>query len=137
MSGNLTSGVARTIAGGTFFNEFAQYFMPGAILTFQLSLTSNPQTSAIPDEFSFQLIDKTGTQISTTDPTGSNSLIVIDLIGSSLVPQVYSTTRDGVTITPMLAGTTVPEPASAWLVIAVLGGMGFCVPFRSPTSPLI
>lgn len=119
VSGDLGSSVELNTSGGTFFSEFSQYFAPGASVTFQLVLTTNSQTSAIPDEFTFQLIDRTHNEVSTTDPSGSNSLIVIDLIGSSLSPQTYTASGDGLTITPVLSGT-VPEPSTLILVAIIL-----------------
>jgi hypothetical protein len=68
-------------------NEFSQYFTPGNMLTFELDLTNNPQPGGTPDEFTFQLIDNTLDEVSTTDPSGSDSLMIIDLTGSMLAPR--------------------------------------------------
>jgi hypothetical protein len=115
-SGSLGSIVTLSTAGGTFFNEFSQYFNPGGVVTFQLDLTNNVQPSGTPDEFTLQLIDRTMAEIPTTDPSGSNSLAVIDLTGAALQPQIYTTNGDGVAITPQLSTVnSVPEPASVWL----------------------
>jgi hypothetical protein len=113
-SGTLESIVTLSTSNGTFFNEFSQYFNPGNVLTFQLDLTNNVQPAGTPDEFTLQLIDQTLNEISTTDPSGSNSLAVIDLTGAGLQPQIYITNGDGVTILPELSTSTspVPEPAT-------------------------
>jgi hypothetical protein len=121
-SGDLGSTVTLNTSGGSFFNEFSQYFTPGSMLTFQLDLTNNPQSSGTPDEFTFQLIDNTLVEISTTDPSGSNSLVIIDLTGGALQPEIFTANGDGVTIAPRLSSPTsaIPEPSIAWLVESVL-----------------
>ena len=130
-SGSLASTVSLSTTGGSFFDEFSQYFTPGDNLSFALDLTTNAQSSASPDEFTFELIDKTGGQISTTDPSGSGALIVIDITGVNLQPQVYTTDGDGVTITPQIAAqvSSVPEPpAKGFLatVVIVTSALVFC-----------
>ncbi len=117
-SGNLSSTVTLNTSGGTFFSEFSQYFTPGNLLTFQLDLTNAAEPPPTPDEFTFQLTDKTNAEVSTTDPSGSNSLIIIDLTGSALSPQTYTANGDGLSLTPQLA--PVPEPRMVWPV-AVIG----------------
>ena len=116
-SGDLTSTVTLNTSAGSFFNEFSQNFTAGDTLTFRLDLTNNAQPPPTPDEFTFQLIDKSNAEIPTTDPSGSNSLVVIDLTGSELRPQVYTTSGDGVRITPQVSSqvSSVPEPESMWL----------------------
>jgi hypothetical protein len=121
-SGDLVSIVTLNTSGGSFFNEFSQYFTPGSVLTFQLDVTNNPQPGGTPDEFTLQLIDDTLGEIPTTDPSGSDSLVIIDLTGGTLAPEVYTTNGDGVTITPVLSPATsaVPEPSAFWLAATVL-----------------
>jgi hypothetical protein len=121
-SGDLGSTVMLNTSGGSFFNEFSQYFTPGSLLSFQLDLTNNPQSSGTPDEFTVQLIDNTLNGISTTDPSGSSSLVIVDLTGGTLQPEIFSTNGDGVIATPQLLSTTsaVPEPSNAWLIGPVL-----------------
>ena len=111
-SGSLSSTVLLSTSGGSFFNEFSQFFIPGPILTFQLDLTNNPQSGGAPDEFSFQLIDKTGHGLTTTDPSGSNSLFLIDLTGSPLTPLIFTANAEGFTTTPAIVQST-PEPSTA------------------------
>ena len=121
-SGDLSSTVALNTSGGSVFNEFSQYFAPGSMLTFHLDLTNNPQSSGTPDEFTFQLIDNTLNEVPTTDPSGSDSLVIIDLTGGALQPEVFTTNGDGINITPVVPAPTsaVPEPAALWLLSAVL-----------------
>lgn len=125
-SGNITGDLGSTVtlntSGGTFFTEFSQYFTPGSLLTFQLDLTNNPQPGGTPDEFTFQLIDNTLGEISTTDPSGSNSLVIIDLTGGPLAPAINTTNGDDVTTTPQVSSATsaVPEPSAFWLIALML-----------------
>ncbi len=110
-SGTLSSTVSLNTSGGSFFNEFSQYFNPGSSLSFKLDLTNFAEPAgSFPDEFAFYLIDHTGGPVLTTDTTG-NSLIFIDLTGSALHPNVFTTTSDGASITPAI--TAVPEPGTA------------------------
>jgi hypothetical protein len=62
-AGSLAAGV--TLRDTVFLNSFAQSFMPGNLLTFQLSLTSSIDNGAIPDQFSFSLLDHNGVEIPT------------------------------------------------------------------------
>jgi hypothetical protein len=119
-SGSLGSGVSLN-TNGSFFNEFSQYFTPGNQLTFQLTLTGNIQPS-VPDEFSFQLIDATSTEVPTSDPSGGDSVFLINIANSTPAAQIYSTAGDGVTVTPVLSlvGSQAPEPSAA-----LLAGAGF------------
>jgi hypothetical protein len=118
-SGSLASTVSLSTSGGTFFNEFSQNFVPGNTLSFQLDLSNHPQSGPTPDEFTFQLIDGTTSEVTTTDPSGSNSLIVVDLNGATVVPQIYTTTSDGVSISPVVTSAA-PEPGTCLLLSAVI-----------------
>jgi hypothetical protein len=60
-SGNLTSGV--TLTDNSFFNQFIQGFTAGSTLSFRLSLSTNVGSGGTPDQFSFAILDKTGTEI--------------------------------------------------------------------------
>jgi hypothetical protein len=117
-SGSFSSVVSLSTMGGVFFNEFSGYFVPGDTLSFRLDLTNVPQPSATPDEFSFQLIDSSNNEVSTNDPSGGNSLLIVDLEGASTQSLIYTTNGDGATITPVLnsPASNVPEPGTAWLI---------------------
>jgi hypothetical protein len=121
-SGSLGSTVVLDTSGSSFFNEFSQYFTPGSLLTFQIDLTNNTQPSGAPDEFTFQLIDDSLNEVPTTDPSGSNSLAIIDLTGGTLGSEIYTTNGDGITITPELSPQTfvAPEPSTVWFVAPVM-----------------
>jgi len=112
VSGDLGSAVSLN-TNGSFFNEFSQYFVPGMQLSFQLALSDMIQPS-IPDEFSFQLIDGSSTEIPTSDPSGGNSLLLFDLSSSAPKANIFSTTGDGVTISPVVS--QIPEPSTFLLL---------------------
>jgi hypothetical protein len=135
-SGDVGSTVVLNTSGGSFFNEFSQNIAPGSMLSFQINLTNNPQSSGTPDEFTFQLIDNTLSGISTTDPSGSSSLVIIDLTGGTLTPRIFSTNGDSVAITPhvSLSQTEVPEPASVWLLAPTLLATLWFVRKRVPNT---
>jgi hypothetical protein len=119
-SGNASGDLSSTVSlntNGSFFNEFSQYFVPGLQLSFQLNLSDMIQPS-IPDEFSFQLIDGSSTEIPTSDPSGGNSLLLLDITSSAPKVNTFSTIGDGVTITPVVSnvGSQIPEPSTFLLV---------------------
>lgn len=104
----LTSGVSLNDATN-FLNVFAQSFTAGGTLTFVLDLTTN-LVSPNPDQFSFAILDPNGNPIPTSDPTGFDNLITINLDSSTPTPNIYS---DLVT-TP--APIPTPEPSSFLLL---------------------
>lgn len=125
VSGNLASAISLNTSN-SFFNEYSQYFTPGNQLTFQLTLTGNIQPST-PDEFSFQLIDGTSTEVSTSDPSGGNSLFTIDITDSAPVALAYALTGDGLNIVPLVSPATsaAPEPPA----LLLLSAAGFVLAF--------
>lgn len=104
----LASGVSLNDATN-FLNVFAQSFAAGSSLTFVLDLTTNV-VSPNPDQFSFVILDPNGNPIPTSDPTGFDNLITINLDSSTPTPNIYS---DLVT-TP--APIPTPEPSSFLLL---------------------
>jgi hypothetical protein len=78
-AGDLSSIV--TITDNSFLNEFTQGFTAGTTLSFVLDLTTNVDAGGTPDQFSFAILDNTGSEIPTTasNSTGSSSLIVINI----------------------------------------------------------
>jgi len=110
------------IATGSFFNELLVNLTPvGNLITFQLSFTENgPSNSALPDNIALFLLNEAGLPLfPTSDPTGADSLLSVDLTGDpGGVLNVYSpatqTSPGNVQVTvPAQAG--VPEPASFFL----------------------
>jgi hypothetical protein len=75
-SGSLTSGVS--LFDSVFFNEFGANFTPGGQLSFGVSIVSTSIDSPTPDLFEFAILNSFGA-VSTTDPSGQNTLITVDL----------------------------------------------------------
>ncbi len=102
VSGDLTEGV--TMTDGSFFNEFTQGFSPGAILGFQVRLTTNMDLADVPDEFSMAILDKT--------MTGS-AMLIADIDSRHPVMQTYPSVS-----LSLHAPSVIPEPAAGWLLAA-------------------
>jgi hypothetical protein len=111
-SSNLGSAVSLT--DSSFLNLFGQFFTPGSSLSFTLDLTTNVDAPA-PDQFSFYILDPTGSPLATSDPFGN--LVTINLDSPSPTPNVYSTL---VTVTP---AAVTPEPGTLTLLVLGLAGM--------------
>ena len=108
----LTSGVSLNDTTN-FLNVFAQSFGAGSSLTFVLDLTTNV-VSPNPDQFSFAILDPNGNAIPTSDPTGFDNLMTINLDSATPTPNIYS---DLVSVT---SPTATPEPSSLFLLASGL-----------------
>jgi hypothetical protein len=108
----LTSGVSLNDATN-FLNIFAQSFAAGSSLTFVLDLTTNV-VSPNPDQFSFVILDPNGSAIPTSDPTGFDNLMTINLDSTTPTTNIYS---DLVSVT---SPTAAPEPSSLFLLASGL-----------------
>lgn len=106
-----------TLSDSAFLSEFSQGLTYGTTMSFTLNLTTNSSLGGIPDEFSFFLEDSTGTPFPTSDPTGADSFFAIDITGSPLDPQVFTSDFGSVTVTPL---TPVPEPSAVGLTSSSL-----------------
>lgn len=99
----------------TFFNEFLVNITFGNNISFDIANATNlaPDASSFPDALSVFLLDNTGQSlVSTSDPTGSNSLFRWDF-GSSPDANIYS------------ARVTVPEPSIIYLLVVGLSAISF------------
>lgn len=96
----------------TFFSEFLQplVFAAGAT-TFQLTTTQNYTAGNVPDSLAIFLLNNALVPFATSDPTGANALLAIDL-GSTQTPQLYTSTFAAVSV--------IPEPTGALLFLAGL-----------------
>jgi hypothetical protein len=111
VSGAMTSSVSIN-DDSSFTNIFAQYFQAGTDISFVLTLTTNVASGPTPDEFGFAILDPSGNPIPTSDPTGNDNLVLINVDSSSPAVSSYS---DLVTVTPVGAVAT-PEPSAALLL---------------------
>jgi hypothetical protein len=107
-----------TLGDLSFFSEYLQNITLGSTFSFVLDSTNlSADLTSFPDGFSLFLLDHaTGLSLVTTsDPTGANALFLWSL-GTSTVPDVYSS--DTVHVTTELVNA-VPEPST--LPLAVVG----------------
>lgn len=119
-TGDLSSGL--TLQDGTPITAFGQFFDPGSALSFTLDLTTNLDAGPTPDEFSMFIYDPNGNPLTTTsDPTGFDSLLSLNVNSTTPSPSVYASV---VTAAPAPA-TSAPEPSALALaatgLLAVLG----------------
>lgn len=121
-----------TLTNGTFFNEYQQGITLGSTISFQVDLTANaPSAGSLPDAFSLFLLDSTASTslITTTDPTGSDSLLTAQVDGSSTgILGIYSSSSPeaGVTVTAGGGSTAAPEIDASTALSALtvlLGGL--------------
>lgn len=116
VSGDMTSSVSID-DDGFFTNVFAETFTAGSAISFVLNLTTNVASGPTPDEFGFAILDPGGNPIPTSDPTGNDNLMLINIDSSNPTPVSYSGL---VTITPVGPVAT-PEPtAGPWLGVGLL-----------------
>jgi hypothetical protein len=121
VAGNLTSGI--TLTDSSFFNQFIQGFTPGSALSFLLSLSTNVDTGITPDQFSFAILDKTGTEIPTLAPSFFDVFVQIDITTANPPVQAFATNASR---TPAGGGppinigaptvSAVPEPSTFMLL---------------------
>jgi len=117
-SGDFASGV--TLIDSEFFNVFASSFTPGSSLSFDFTLSTNVDAGGTPDQFFVALLQPDGTQITTTDPSGANALLLVNI--DSAQP-AFGTFASELTPAPIVTfAATAPEPPS--LVLLTIGLMG-------------
>lgn len=118
-TGNLSSGVA--LIDSSFSNVFAQFFTSGAQLSFLLDLTTKVDAGLTPDQFSMYIYDPSTNSIATTsDPTGLNSLLTINLDSSN--PTIFN--YDSALVSATAPVTPTPEPATLLLLGSGLISLG-------------
>jgi hypothetical protein len=110
-SGSVTGALpgTATLTNASFFNELQQGTTLGSTISFQVDLTANaPTGGSLPDTFSMFLLDPTASYslINTNDPTGSDSLLTVQVDGTS-------TGNVGVFSSSGLSGPSVPVSISA------------------------
>jgi len=115
VSGTLPGTVVLTDScSSCLFNEYLRDITLGSTFSFDLSVTTNPPDSmSFPDAFSLFLLDSTESPLfPTTDPTGSNSLLTLNIDGSAIGDlSIYDSS-----VSTAPANTTVPEPCTLLLM---------------------
>ena len=104
-----------SLTDSAFTNVFGASFTAGSQISFILNLTTIVDPGPTPDQFGFAILDPSLAAIPSTDPTGFNNLLVINLDSANPVPISYSNL---VTVTPAVVGAT-PEPPTG--VLAAIG----------------
>lgn len=120
VTGALPGSVTLSTLGGTsFFNEYLQGETLGTTISFQFSATTDaPTDSSLPDTFSFFILDPTASYslLTTTDPTGADSLFTSQIDGSaSGVMSIYGS-DPAIAVTLTTPTTAVPEPSGLGLL---------------------
>jgi len=135
-SPTLTGGAAGDLASGfslidsSFFNQIIQGFTPGAALSFLLSLSTNLDSGGTPDEFSFAILDQTGTEIPTLS-SFFDVFVQIDIDSANPLVRTFATDTsrtpegggepiniDAPIVTPV---SSVPEPMTLTLMLSGFG----------------
>ncbi len=121
-SGNLATSVTLT-DNLNFSNEFFQAFTPGALLGFDVTMTTNADPTA-PDAFSFAILDKNLFNLPTTSALLDDSLLFAQLtpgLSNRTVVTSSTTNPAGVTVN----ASAIPEPGTLLLL-----GTGLAVTIR-------
>jgi hypothetical protein len=123
VTGTLPGGVSLSTAGGSFFNEYLTDITIGNNVSFQFDATTNaPGVGSLPDAFSLFILDpNTGLPLfTTTDPTGADSLLTLNIDGSAQgALSTFSAPGGEAVVTATTApgpGTLVPEPGTLLLL---------------------
>jgi hypothetical protein len=111
-SGDLVPGPL-ILNDSQFFNEWSQMVTFGSSASFVLDLTTNFTSGGIPDDLSIYLLDSTGNPYATTDPTGADSLLNIDVGQAVPAPMVYNSDFATLTLSPL---ANIPEPLPVFLL---------------------
>jgi hypothetical protein len=96
-----------------FLNEWFQTVTFGSTMSFKLSVTDNFTPGAIPDSFSFYLLNNNEVPFTTTDPTGADALFALDINSGNPALQVYTSSFASVivpTATPTVTATPTRTP---------------------------
>lgn len=88
-TGSLLSGPLRLNTTSNFFNQWSQAITFGTSIRFDFTSTSI--SGVIPDNFSLYLLPSSQVPFITTDPTGANAVLSMDVTTNS-TPQVHTST---------------------------------------------
>jgi hypothetical protein len=129
-TGNLVSGITLTDSG--FFNQFIQGFTPGSSLSFRLNLSTNVDTGGTPDQFTFAILDRTGTELPTLAPSFFDVFIQVDIDSANPLVHTYGTDTNRIPAgggsainiaAPTATAVATPEPTMMMLTLLGLSGI--------------
>jgi len=141
--GDVTGDATSTIGLSTSdaFEAIIQTFLPGSQLSFQVDLSTNPNTGLAPDAFGFSILDSSDSPIPTQDPSGADTFLTVLLNSSNPSILTYASdpsvgtaaanvfiSMDAPTIGASAPPTNTPEPSSFVLLasgLLLLLGMAF------------
>jgi len=112
-----TLGSTATLTDGSFFNELQQPVTLGTSLSFRLLASANaPLYGSLPDTFSFFILNPTATEslVTTTDPTGANSLFAVQIGATGNAVGVYGALAPS--LLPVRV-SPVPEPSTTMFLL--------------------
>ena len=112
--GTGTLGTGVTLVDSDFFNILAATFTAGAHLSFDIGLSTNVDAGGLPDQFSVALLQADGTQVATSDPSGANALLSVNIDSARPAFSVFSSDLTPAPIVRLAA--TVPEPSTVLLL---------------------
>ncbi len=124
--GNVSGDIGSTVSindQGSPLNLFAQFLTPGSDLSFQLNVTGNVNTGAVPDGLYAFLYDPSGNPIDTTsDPSGFDSLLAVNFTSATPTVSNYDTNLVSVTAASAAAAPEI-DPSSAFGAVTLLAGI--------------
>jgi hypothetical protein len=130
--GTGTLGTGVTLVDSDFFNILAATFTAGTHLSFGIALTTEVDAGGTPDQFSIALLQANGTQIATTDPSGANALLSINIDSARPAFSVFASDLTPAPIAMLPA--TVPEPSTVLLLVIGLALVMWSRP-KAPARP--
>jgi hypothetical protein len=132
--GSTTGDLATSLSftDSSFFNQFIQEFKPGNELQFRLTTTTNIDPGGVPDEFTFSILDNSGTELPTLG--FFDVFVQLDISSAKPTPQSFAsdTSRAAAGGAPVDLSapsiSAVPEPRGGLLVclflLLALGAVG-------------
>lgn len=123
--GSMSSTV--TLTNSAQANELAQQFSNSVTqIQFSVSMTSNTN-NPFPDQFNVAILDGGLNNVATTDPSGGNTLVSVDINTGQTLNSVHTYRSTANSAGPGITAA-VPEPAStAGMLLGILGTFGWFV----------
>lgn len=117
VSGDVTGDLAGNslfLTDSVFYNSALQSFTFGENLRFTLYATTQGPGASLPDAFSFFILNDAQIPYATTDPTGADALVTLDLTGQSAEPVIYLSDFAVVTLQQFEIDRIEADPDRLW-----------------------